>query len=180
MSFPTSFQETRDGGSTFLIRLLVGFVVFLPEGIQKLAFPDALGAGRFARIGIPFPDAMGPFVGTVEILCGALIILGLFTRLAAIPLIAIMVVAIVSTKVPILLGHDLWIFHLPADLKRTGLWSMLHEARNDLTMLLGSIYLVREGGGRWSLDSWFASKPSPSAAVEPLPGPLDRTFQRSR
>jgi len=176
----TSLKETREAGSTILIRLLVGLVVFLPEGIQKLAFPDSLGAGRFARIGIPLPDVMGPFVGTVEIICGALIVLGLFTRLAAIPLVAIMVVAIVSTKVPILLGHDLWIFHLPADIKRTGLWSMLHEARNDLTMLLGSIYLVREGSGRWSLDAWFSSKPLPSATVVPLSSPLDRTFQRSR
>jgi|FEC22Drversion2_1045045.scaffolds.fasta_scaffold00294_3 putative oxidoreductase len=177
-------QRPRDGGSTILIRLLVGLVVFLPEGIQKLAFPDVLGAGRFARIGIPLPDMMGPFVGTVEILCGALIVLGLFTRLAAIPLVVVMVVAIVSTKIPILLGHDLWIFHLSADMKRTGLWSMLHEARNDLTMLLGSIYLVREGSGRWSLDAHletgFASKPSPSTAVAPLPNPLDRTFQRIR
>ncbi len=180
VSLPTSLQETREAGSTILIRLLVGFVVFLPEGIQKLAFPDVLGAGRFAKIGIPLPELMRPFVGTVEIVCGALIILGLFTRLAAIPLIVIMVVAMVSTKLPILLGHDLWIFHLSADMKRTGLWSMLHEARNDLTMLLGSIYLLREGSGRWSLDAhldaWFAAKPLPSATVIPLAGPLDRTF----
>jgi putative oxidoreductase len=176
----TTLEQTREGGSTVLIRLLVGFVVFLPEGIQKLAFPDVLGAGRFAKIGIPLPEVMGPFVGAVEIICGALIILGLFTRLAAIPLVVIMVVAIVSTKIPILVGHDLWIFHLAAGMKRTGLWSMLHEARNDLTMLLGSIYLLREGSGRWSLDAWFTSKPLPSAPVVPLPSPLDRTFQRTR
>ncbi len=68
--------------------------MFFPEGIQKLIFPDILGAGRFANIGIPYPEVMGPFVGIVEIVCGALIILGLFTRLAAIPLIVIMIVAI--------------------------------------------------------------------------------------
>jgi hypothetical protein len=105
-------------------------VVFLPEGLQKLIFPDVLGAGRFARIGIPFPDVMGPFVGLVETVCGALIILGLFTRLAAIPLIIIMIVALISTKLPIWLGHDLRIFHLAQDIKRTGLWSMMHEARH--------------------------------------------------
>jgi putative oxidoreductase len=152
-----SLRQAEPGASTILIRLLVGLVVFLPEGIQKLTFPEVLGAGRFARIGIPLPDLMGPFVGTVETLCGALIVLGLFTRLAAIPLIVIMVVAIVSTKIPILLGHDLWIFHLSSEMKRTGLWSMLHEARTDLTMLLGSIYLLIEGGGRWSLDAWHSS-----------------------
>ena len=85
----------------FSVRLLVGLVVFFPEGIQKLTYPDLLGAGRFAKIGIPYPDLMGPFVGAVETICGALIILGLFTRLASIPLIVIMIVAIVSTKIPI-------------------------------------------------------------------------------
>jgi putative oxidoreductase len=93
--------RTMAQGWTILVHLMVGLVVFLPEGFQKLAFPEVLGAGRFANIGIPYPEVMGPFVGTVEIVCGALIILGLFTRLAAIPLIVIMVVAITSTK----LGH---------------------------------------------------------------------------
>jgi len=168
-----SLQQTEAAAPTILIRLLVGLVVFLPEGIQKLAFPEVLGAGRFARIGIPLPDAMGAFVGTVETLCGALIILGLFTRLAAIPLIVTMIVAIVSTKIPILLGHDLWIFHLSAEMKRTGAWSMLHEARTDLTMLLGSIYLLIEGGGRWSLDAWLSSSRSGPSA-----GPLNHSFER--
>ena len=130
-------------------------MVFFPEGIQKLSFPEILGAGRFANIGIPYPEFMGPFVGVVEMICGALIILGLLTRLAAVPLIVIMIVAIVSTKVPILLGHDFWIFHLPK-LPRYGFWSMTHEARDDFCMLLGSIYLLIEGGGKWSLDALFS------------------------
>src|SRR5258707_14385682 len=92
--------HTEASGWTVLVRLLVGLVVFLPEGIQKLTFPDILGAGRFANIGIPYPELLGPFVGVVETVCGMLIIVGLFTRLAAVPLIIIMVVAIVSTKVP--------------------------------------------------------------------------------
>jgi uncharacterized membrane protein YphA (DoxX/SURF4 family) len=144
---------TEAPGWSILVRLLVGLVVFLPEGIQKLMFPDILGAGRFARIGIPFPDLMGPFVGVVETICGSLIILGLFTRLAAVPLIIIMIVALISTKLPILLGHDVWMFHLAADIKRTGFWSMMHEARADLTMLLGCVYLLIVGAGRWSLDA---------------------------
>ena len=136
-----------------LIRLQIGLIVFLPEGIQKLIFPDILGAGRFARIGIPFPDLMGPFVGVVETVCGLLIILGLVTRLASIPLIIIMIVALVSTKLPILVGHDVWIFHLAQDIKRTGFWSMMHEARADLTMLLGCLYLLIVDAGRWSFDA---------------------------
>jgi putative oxidoreductase len=150
--------RTSESGWTILVRLLVGLVVFLPEGIQKLIFTDVLGAGRFAKIGIPYPDVMGPFVGAVEIVCGLLIILGLLTRLAAIPLIIIMIVALVSTKLPILLGHDVGMFHLAQDIKRTGFWSMMHEARADLTMLLGCIYLLIVGAGRWSLDARLARK----------------------
>lgn len=142
---------TGASGWPILVRLLVGLVVFLPEGIQKLAFPDSLGAGRFLAIGIPYPELMGPFVGVVEIVCGALIIVGLLTRLAALPLIAIMIVAIVSTKIPILLGHDFWIFHVPK-LSRYGFWSMAHEARADIDMLLGSLYLLIDGAGAWSID----------------------------
>ncbi len=151
-----NIPRTSESGWTILVRLLVGLCVFLPEGIQKLVFADVLGAGRFARIGIPFPDAMGPFVGIVEIICGSLIILGLFTRLAAIPLIIVMIVALVSTKIPILLGRDVWIFHLAQDIKRTGFWSMMHEARLDFTMLLACVYLLIVGAGRWSLDALLA------------------------
>jgi putative oxidoreductase len=143
---------TDASGWTILVRLSVGLAVFLPEGIQKLVFPDILGAGRFARIGIPFPDVMGPFVGVVEAACGLLIIIGLFTRLAATPLIIIMIVALISTKLPILLQHDVWIFHLASDIKRTGFWSVMHEARADLTMVLGCIYLAIVGAGPWSID----------------------------
>ena len=147
--------RTSESGWTILVRLLVGLVVFLPEGIQKLIFADALGAGRFAKIGIPFPEMMGPFVGVVEAVCGALIILGLLTRLAAVPLIVIMIVALVSTKLPILLGHDVGMFHL-GDIKRLGFWSAMHESRADLTMLLGCLYLLIVGAGRWSLDARLA------------------------
>ena len=152
--------RTRAERWTILVRLMVGLVVFLPEGIQKLAFPEILGAGRFANVGIPYPEVMGPFVGTVEIVCGVLIILGLLTRLAAIPLIVIMVVAIVSTKLPIWAGHDIWIFHMPK-LARYGFWSMAHEARDDFLMLLRSLGLLIAGAGAWSLDAMLARERSP-------------------
>jgi len=149
-------MRTSESGWTILVRLLVGLIVFLPEGIQKLAYPDILGAGRFAKIGIPYPDLTGPFVGLVEIVCGTLIIIGLLTRLAALPLIIIMIVALISTKLPILFGHDVGVFHLPADMKRLGFWSVMHESRADLTMLLGCIYLSIVGAGKWSLDDRLA------------------------
>jgi putative oxidoreductase len=160
---PPAFVSLRGSLATtqsawiLLVRLLVGLVVFVPEGAQKLLFPAVLGAGRFAKIGLPFPDLLAPFVGVTEIVCGALIVVGLATRLAAIPLIVIMGVALVSTKLPILLGRDVWIFHLPA-MSRYGFWSMAHEARADLDMLLGCLYLLIVGGGRGSLDAWILAR----------------------
>src|ERR1700722_7022096 len=102
--------------AALLVRLLVG-VVFLSEGIQKFLYPEALGVGRFSKIGIPAPGVLAPFVGVVEIGCGTLLIAGLLTRAAAIPLMVDMVVAIATTKLPILL--------------RSGFWAMAHEARTD-------------------------------------------------
>ncbi len=138
------------------IRLSVG-LVFLPEGIQKLLYPNILGAGRFMGIGIPYPDIMGPFVGWVELICGSLILLGLFTRLASIPLIIIMVVAFLSTKIPIWIGSDWWIFHV-RELNRYGFWSFMHESRTDWAMLMGACYLLVVGAGRWSLDTMLVKQ----------------------
>jgi putative oxidoreductase len=145
---------TQAPASVILIRLVVG-LVFFEEGIQKFLFPELLGAGRFARIGIPGPEVLGPFVGAVEIVCGALILLGLLTRLAALPLAINISVAIITTKIPILLGHDLGCFHV-AKLARYGMWSMASEARTDFSMLLGLLFLLMVGAGWWSADAWLS------------------------
>ena len=143
--------DTNAPRSVILIRIVVGWV-FLSEGIQKFLYAAENGAGRFARIGIPSADVMGPFVAVVEIVFGTLILFGLLTRLAAIPLIIDMLVAIVSTKIPILLGHGFWGFSLRT-LPYYGFWGMFHEARTDFAMLLGSIFLLIVGGGLWSMDA---------------------------
>ncbi len=147
---------TTAPAATFLIRLMVGGV-FLSEGIQKFLYAEALGAGRMARIGIPGPEIMGPFVGVVEIVFGSLVLLGLFTRLAAIPLLITISVAIVSTKIPILLGREFWIFSL-RELSRYGFWSMMHESRTDFCMWLGLVFLLIVGAGTLSLDALIASR----------------------
>lgn len=134
-----------------LIRLAVGGV-FASEGIQKFLYASSQGAGRFAKIGLPAPEVLGPLVGTTELLCGVLVLAGLFTRAAALPLAGTMVVAIASTKVPILLGHGYWIFaHTFAP--RAGFWSFLHESRTDFSMLCGALFLALVGAGPWSLDA---------------------------
>ncbi|WP_086485910.1 DoxX family protein [Sphingobium sp. GW456-12-10-14-TSB1] len=139
-----------EGRWTILVRLLLAGV-FVPEGIQKLIFPEILGAGRFAKIGIPWPEFTGPLVGWFELGCGLLLLVGLFGRLASVPIIVIMIVAIVSTKIPILLGHDWLIFHVRS-LDSYGFWSMAHETRTDWAMLLGAVFVLLSGSGRWSLD----------------------------
>ncbi len=145
--------HSKAAGWIILIRLTLA-MVFIPEGIQKLLFPEILGAGRFIAIGIPYPQLMGPFVGYVEIICGSLILFGIATRWATIPLIITMLSAMISTKIPILLGHDWWIFQV-ASFKRYGIWSMLHETRTDWAMLMCSLYLLIEGAGKWSLDRYI-------------------------
>lgn len=129
--------QTDDAATTLLIRLMVG-AVFLSEGIQKFLFPAMRGAGRFEKIGLPSPEFLGSFVGGFEILCGALILVGLVTRIASIPLLIIMLVAIITTKGDVLANQ--------------GFWEMLHGSRTDWSMLLGSIFLLIRGGGKWSLD----------------------------
>src|SRR5215472_9676373 len=91
-------RTARLAKAILLIRILVGWV-FLSEGIQKFLFPEALGVGRFVKIGIPWPQFMAPFVGVVEIVCGTLVLIGLLTRLATIPLLIDICVALYSTKI---------------------------------------------------------------------------------
>ena len=151
MSFLTKITETNASASVILIRLMVG-AVFISEGIQKFLFSDEVGAGRFAKIGISNSEIVAPFVGTVEIVCGSLILLGLLTRIAAVPLIIVMLTAIVSTKIPILLGYEFLGFSL-RKVPYYGFWGFAHESRTDLAMLLGSIFLLIVGAGKWSLDA---------------------------
>jgi putative oxidoreductase len=135
--------ECRVSKAVFLIRVLVGWV-FLPEGMQKFLFPISLGVGRFAKIGIPWPQVMAPFVGIVEIVCGSLLLIGLVTRLATVPLLIDIAVAIYSTKI--------------VTFAKNGFWGTLHEARTDVSMLLGLGFLLLVGGGAWSLDAWLARR----------------------
>ncbi len=156
MSTMGRLNRTSAPASVALVRFVVG-LVFLTEGILKFLYPEELGAGRFAKIGIPAPQMMGPFVGGVEVVCGALLILGLLTRLAGLPLIINISTAIVSTKIPVLLGHGFWGFAL-AKVPHYGLLSMIHEARTDLSMLLGLLFLLIVGAGALSLDARIQGK----------------------
>lgn len=150
---------TKAPAAVIWVRLLVG-AIFLSEGIQKFLFPDVLGTGRFLEIDIPAPHLMAPFVGVLEVVCGTLILVGLLTRPAACVLLVNISVAIISTKIPILLGYGFWGFALP-HLPRYGFWSMAHEARIDVAMWLGCVFLIMVGAGHLSLDALLV-RPEPS------------------
>jgi uncharacterized membrane protein YphA (DoxX/SURF4 family) len=133
-----STANDRLAWGLLLLRLLVGWV-FLSEGIQKFLFPAALGAGRFQKIGIYAPQITGPLVGVLEIVCGTLLILGLFTLLATVPLFIDILVAIATTKIPMLM--------------KQGFWAAIHEGRTDLCMVLGLLAIALLGAGKLSLDN---------------------------
>ena len=135
--------RTSAPAAVVLIRIVVG-AVFLSEGIQKFINPAEVGSGRFAKIGLPNAELLAPFVGTFEIVCGLLVLAGILTRLAVIPLIAIMIVAIVSTKIPIFLDK--------------GFWQMAHDSRTDFAMLLSSVFLLIVGAGPWSIDGRYSTR----------------------
>lgn len=130
-------RNTEPFASPIFIRIAVG-CIFLSEGIQKFLFAAQRGSGRFEKLGIPEHEFFGPFVGATEIFCAILILAGWYTRLAAIPLIIIMVVALITTK----------IVNLPVE----GFWEIAHGARTDFSMLLSGIFLLVAGAGRWSID----------------------------
>jgi uncharacterized membrane protein YphA (DoxX/SURF4 family) len=130
--------ETMNDNSAIFARLVVG-LVFFSEGIQKFLFPESLGTGRFGTIGFTDPAFWAYFVGTFEIICGTLVLLGFLTRIAAVPLLLIMITAFITTKWPILINK--------------GFWALAHEYRTDFAMTILLAYLFIFGGGKWSLDS---------------------------
>jgi len=134
---PRILETTGDNG-IILVRLIVG-LIFLTEGIQKFLFPELLGPGRFLKIGFSHAEFLAYFTGAFEIICGGLVLLGLFTRIVSIPLLIIMITAFVTTKWPILADK--------------GFWSFAHEYRTDFAMTLLLLYLIIYGGGSWSIDS---------------------------
>ncbi len=122
-----------------LVRIILGYV-FLVAGLQKFIFPDDMGPGRFIEMGFPFPEFTAYFVGFFETLGGFLILIGLASRLAAIPLAITMVVAIITTKFPQF---------------SDGFWAFAHSARLDISMLLTSIFVIYNGSGRYSVDKKY-------------------------
>ncbi len=133
------FGRAQGLATTALIRFAVG-LIFLTQGILKYIDP-AMGVVRFTKIGFPHPYFTAHFVGAVEIVCSSLVLLGLWTRPAALPLLVVISTAIATTKIPELFRPN------------QGFWYMVSDARTDFAMLCCLIFLLVEGGGSWALDA---------------------------
>lgn len=142
--FTAFIFSTESKNSIILIRLIVG-LIFLSEGIQKYLFPELDGTGRFLKIGFSDPAFWAYFTATFEIICGLLILIGFLTRIAAVPLIVVMLTAFVTTKWPILVNK--------------GFWALAHEYRTDFAMTVLLIYLLIYGAGKRSIDSKIYNNP---------------------
>jgi putative oxidoreductase len=140
----TQSLATAAPRSAILIRFAVG-LIFFTQGILKFTDPH-WGVLRFAKIGFPYPDFTAHFVGTFEIICGFLVIVGLLTRLASLPLLIVNLTAIATTKIP-----ELW-------RPEQGFWFMVSDARTDFAMLAGILFLIIVSGGSWAIDHSILKK----------------------
>jgi putative oxidoreductase len=140
---------TQGPESTLVLRLMAGGV-FLWEGILKFVYANQ-GVGRFTKLGIPLPRFTADSVACLEIVGGVLLFTGLMTRAIAIPFIAEMIVAMLSTKISLYLGTSP--LPLPPAPPRIGIWAVLHEIRSEYAQLLTCLFLMINGPGKWSLDA---------------------------
>ena len=136
-SIKSQILNTGDDNKIIVLRLIVG-LIFIAEGIQKYLFLQILGPGRFQDIGFTHAYFWAFFTGAFEIFCGILILFGLLTRIASIPLLIIMITALLTTKLPLL--------------NTKGLWTFLHEYNTDFALTMLLILLIIYGSGKWSVD----------------------------
>ncbi len=134
-----------------LVRLAVG-LIFASQGLLKYLDPK-MGVERFTKIGFPHPWFTAHFVGMFEMACGALVLVGLLTRLAAVPLLIDISTAIATTKIPELFRPN------------QGFWFMVSDARTDFAMFCCLIFLIAAGGGVLALDH----KRIPTPSLRDLP-----------
>lgn len=135
--------------ATLVIRVMAG-AVFVSEGILKFVYTNQ-GVGRFTKLGFPLPGATATAVAVFEIVGGAMLIAGLFTRLVAAGFAIEMVVAMLTTKIALFLGTSP--LPLPPAPPKLGIWAVLHETRTDWAQLMCCVFLALVGAGALSLDA---------------------------
>lgn len=121
---------------TTLMRVVLG-IIFLAHGISKLQMGLSNVEGWFSSLGIP--GMLGYIVAFIELIGGAMLIVGLFTRYVSVLLIAVLIGAIFTVKLSIgLLGSN-----------------EMAGYELDLSLLIVAIYLVFAERSKLSLDSMF-------------------------
>jgi putative oxidoreductase len=171
--FSWLIHPPTDGPRSILILRLMAGGVFFWEGLLKFVYTNQ-GVGRFTKLGIPFPHMTATFIGGLEIVGGLLLLSGLATRLIAIPFIAEMIVAILTTKISLYLGTSP--LPLPPALPKVGFWAVLHEIRSDYAQILTILFLLINGPGKWSLDAVLLRRGKSGARdIAPSRIPLDLT-----
>jgi putative oxidoreductase len=133
---------THHSFAALVLRLIVGYI-FVSHGHQKL-FKKDFGpkgfAGFLKNLNIPFPLFFSYVTGTVEFFGGVLLILGLLTRLDALLIAIVLIVAMWKVKF------------------KTGLLTKVMEGgwaggyELDLALFAVAIVLLISGGGTFSLD----------------------------
>ncbi len=136
-SFKSYILSTTNDSKIIFIRLVVS-LIFISEGIQKYLFLEILGPGRFQEIGFSHAFFWAYFTGACEMIFGLMVLLGLLTRLASVPLLIIMATAFITTKIPLFVTK--------------GFWTFLHEYRTDFSITVLLVILFIYGGGKWSAD----------------------------
>jgi putative oxidoreductase len=145
--WPKIIRPAWRSRSILVIRLAVG-LIFFTQGLLKYIDPN-MGVNRFTKIGFPHPYFTAHFVGTFEMICGFLMLIGLVTRVAVIPLVIVICAAIATTKIPEL-SHP-----------NQGFWFMVSDARADFAMLMSLLFLLRAGAGSWSFDTRLVRSTTP-------------------
>ena len=148
------FDSPTEGNKEIIIIRLMAGGVFLWEGILKFVYPNQ-GVGRFTKLGFPFPEFTAHSIGSLEIIGGTLLLLGLFTRITSFYFILQMIVAVLTTKVSLYLGTSP--LPLPPAPPQIGIWAVLHEIRSDYAQILCCLFLLLVGPGVSSLDHYFKS-----------------------
>lgn len=143
--FRSQILKTDQDSKIVFIRLIVG-TIFIFEGILKYKMLEWLGPGRFTEIGFHHAFFWAYFTGAFEIICGSLVLFGFYTRLAAVPLFIIMIVAFFTVKLPLIWNQ--------------GFWTFIHDDTTEFSLTILLFLLLYYGGGRWSVDRKLAGSDS--------------------
>ena len=119
-----------------IVRIVAG-IIMAAHGFQKLQAGPGNFGGFLAQLGVPLPTLMGYVVTLVELLGGILLIVGLFSRLAALLLTIDLVAAIVLVKV------NVGLIAPP---------QQVAGAELDLSLIAGFLVILFAGPGSVSLD----------------------------